>query len=176
METIYFAGGCFWGVERFFQLVPGVTDTEVGYANGSTQNPTYQEVCHENTGHVECVKITYDSREISLDELLGLLYEIIDPTSLNRQGNDVGPQYRTGIYSITEDQREVVEASLDRLQGELGTGRPVMVESKPLENFFTAEQYHQDYLEKNPGGYCHISPRMFELAAEFKTKLDKDKR
>lgn len=163
-KDIYFAGGCFWGTEHFFSLVPGVTATSVGYANSNIPDPSYREVCTGKTGAAETVKVTYDPKEVSLEELLDLYYETIDPTSVNRQGNDVGTQYRTGIYYTDPADSALVSESLKSLA--LSIGRPVAVESGSLRNFYPAEDYHQDYLDKNPGGYCHIPASLFELARD----------
>ena len=165
-ETIYLAGGCFWGAQRYFDCLPGVLETEVGYANGSTANPTYEQVKHENTGHAETVRVVYDLAVLSLEELLEQFYKAIDPTSVNRQGGDAGVQYRTGIYFTDPAQKPVIEASLARLQARYA--QPVAVEALPLTHFYTAEEYHQKYLDKNPGGYCHISPALFEAARNYK--------
>ena len=165
-ETIYLAGGCFWGAQRYFDCLPGVLETEVGYANGNTANPTYEQVKHENTGHAETVRVVYDPAAISLPELLEQFYKAIDPTSVNKQGGDAGVQYRTGIYYTDLAQKPVIEASLAQLQTRYV--RPVAVEALPLTHFYTAEEYHQKYLDKNPGGYCHISPALFEAAKNYK--------
>lgn len=166
MKEIYFAGGCFWGTEHFFSLVPGVKSTEVGYANSRVPSPSYQEVCSGRTGAAETVKVVYDPDSVSLPFLIDLYFETIDPTILNRQGNDIGTQYRTGIYYNDAADRAVIDESLDRERKQYA--RPVVVEVKPLENFYKAEDYHQQYLVKNPGGYCHISPGMMRIAAEAK--------
>ena len=158
-KWIFLAGGCFWGVEKYLALVPGVIKTEVGYANGRTEYPSYEDVCYRNTGHAETVLVEYNSDKLELSSLLDLFYKVIDPTSLNRQGNDVGTQYRTGIYYVDEADLNIIDASISQL-GERTT-RPVVVEVKPLENYYAAEEYHQKYLEKNPGGYCHISNDKF---------------
>lgn len=166
METIYLAGGCFWGAQRYFDCLPGVIATEVGYANGKTANPSYQQVKHENTGHAETVKVDYDPAAITLEELLEQFYKAIDPTSVNKQGGDVGVQYRTGVYYTDPAQKAVIKNSLAQLQK--GYDKPIAVEALPLSNFYTAEEYHQKYLDKNPGGYCHISPALFEAAKRYK--------
>ena len=167
MKTIYLAGGCFWGVEKYLSLIQGVESTMTGYANGRTENPLYEEVCHNDTGHAETVKVEYDPSKISLAFLLKLFYEVIDPTSLNRQGGDCGTQYRTGIYYADEADREIILDSIALLQKSCGD--PVVVEVKALENFYPAEEYHQKYLDKNPTGYCHIGNASFARA-----KLAKD--
>lgn len=172
-KTIYFAGGCFWGTEHFMKLIPGVVETEVGYANSNIPNPTYQEVCTGNTGAAETVKVVYDPEKVSLPFLIDLYVKTIDPTLLNRQGNDRGTQYRTGIYYTDKADSSVVEKVLTKLQREYV--KPILVENLPLKNFYKAEGYHQDYLENNPGGYCHINPYLFELARnakEAKTSSD----
>lgn len=164
MSEIYLAGGCFWGTEKYFSSIHGVTSTEVGYANGNTKNPTYEEVCHNHTGHAETVHIRYDSSILPLEFLLDLYYEVIDPTSLNRQGGDIGTQYRTGIYYTDEKDLPVIQKSLQRLQS--CYAEPLQVEVQPLENFSPAEEYHQNYLDKNPQGYCHIPMALFNKAKQ----------
>jgi peptide methionine sulfoxide reductase msrA/msrB len=162
MATIYLAGGCFWGLEKYFSLVNGVVATDVGYANGTTDSPSYEEVCSGRTGHAETVRLDYDPAVAPLPFLLELFYEVIDPVSVNRQGNDVGTQYRTGIYYTDPAERAVVDRSIAALQERYD--RPIAVEVAPLSNYFSAEGYHQDYLEKNPGGYCHIGLTDFDHA------------
>ena len=162
VDTIYFAGGCFWGTEHFFKQIDGVTDTEVGYANSIIPHPTYREVCTGQTQAVEGVRVVYDTAKINLSYLIRLYLMTIDPTSVNRQGNDAGTQYRTGIYYTTADQQRTAIAELDKEAGR--HSRPLAVEIKPLINFYSAEEFHQDYLDKNPGGYCHINPKLFEVA------------
>ena len=160
MTTIYLAGGCFWGVQRYFDQFDGVVSTEVGYANGPEQAPSYQEVCN-NSGHAETVKIEYDESRISLTKLLEYYFMVIDPLSVNRQGHDTGIQYRTGIYYT--DEAQLAEAKTVYAAEEAKAGAKLAVELQPLKNFFFAEEYHQKYLVKNPGGYCHIPQEMFEL-------------
>ena len=166
MKTIYLAGGCFWGTEHFLSLVHGVIKTEVGYANSNKPHPTYKEVCTGKTGAAETVKVIYNTKEISLPFLLNLYFQTIDPTSLNKQGNDRGTQYRTGIYYTDPSERSIIETSLEALQKKYS--KPLAIEVGPLENFYPAEEYHQDYLDKNPGGYCHINPGLFKLAREVR--------
>ena len=165
-KTIYLAGGCFWGTQHFLGLVPGVEMTEVGYANSNVANPTYQQVCTGRTGAAETVRVVYDADIVSLPYLLQLYYKTIDPTSLNRQGHDRGTQYRTGIYYTDPGDREVIVKSLTELQKNYIS--PLAVEVGALQNFYPAEDYHQDYLDKNPGGYCHIDPSLFALAKNAK--------
>ena len=160
VKRIYLAGGCFWGVEKYVSLIPGVVRTEVGYANGLTEFPSYEDVCYNNSGHAETVLVEYDPARLKLSFLLDLFYEIIDPTSLNRQGNDKGTQYRTGIYYIDEADRDIITGSISRLGGR--TAGLVVIEVMPLENYYPAEEYHQKYLAKNPQGYCHIGAFEFE--------------
>ena len=155
LHEIYLAGGCFWGTEAYLQKLPGVIDTEVGYANGSTPHPTYEQVCAGVTGHAECVRVAFNAEVVSLPLLLEAFFRTIDPTSLNRQGNDCGEQYRTGIYwSDPFDAPAVANALYDL---ERRCPKPVVVEAGPLHEFWPAERYHQDYLERNPGGYCHAN-------------------
>lgn len=159
-KEIYLAGGCFWGTEMYFGEIPGVVKTDVGYANGNTENPTYEEVCYKNTGHAETVKVIYDAQKLKLEKLLKLYFEVIDPIAVNRQGNDIGTQYRTGIYYTDETDLTVIELSLKELQRKYD--KPIAIEVKPLENYYSAEEYHQKYLDKNPHGYCHISRQQIE--------------
>ena len=161
-REIYFAGGCFWGVEKFFSLIDGVLETAVGYANGEKVDPTYEEVCKKDTGHAETVQIVYDGSKLPLTFLLDMFYSIIDPTSLNKQGGDTGPQYRTGIYYTDPANEAVARQSLETLQAKYDA--PLVVELEPLKKFFSAEEYHQDYLDKNPGGYCHVPIHAFQRA------------
>ena len=165
-KTIYLAGGCFWGTEKFMSLIHGVENAEVGYANSNVADPTYREVCTGKTGAAETVKVTYDDKVVSLPFLLNLYYKTIDPTSLNKQGNDRGTQYRTGIYYTDPAERPIIEKSLEQLQKNYS--KPLAIEVAPLKNFYPAEDYHQDYLDKNPGGYCHINPGLFRLAREVR--------
>ena len=152
MKEIYFAGGCFWGTEHYFKLVNGVTETQVGYANGHTENPTYQDVCTDKTGFAET----------SLEFLTEMYFKAIDPTSVNQQGHDKGTQYRTGIYYTDEADVPTLQRVFNRVQAEVK--RRLAVELLPLKNFYTAEEYHQDYLDKNPDGYCHLPLELFEMA------------
>ncbi|MDL2217483.1 peptide-methionine (S)-S-oxide reductase MsrA [Christensenellaceae bacterium OttesenSCG-928-M15] len=153
-KEIYLAGGCFWGVEQYISLLRGVMKTQAGYANGHTEHPTYEEVCSHETGHAETVQVVYESDEIPLTYLLDLFYEVIDPTSVHRQGNDRGAQYRTGIYYTDPLDRPMIEHSILELQKKCAD--PIAIEVEPLKNYYPAEEYHQEYLIKNPGGYCHI--------------------
>lgn len=155
-KTIYLAGGCFWGVEAYMERIDGVVDAVSGYANGNTDNPSYEQVI-AGSGHAETVKVTYDSDKIDLATLLAYYFRVIDPTSVNKQGNDRGVQYRTGIYypkDSTAEDKAVITNALAQLQNKHKS--PIVVENLPLQNFTQAEDYHQDYLSKNPNGYCHI--------------------
>lgn len=157
-DEIYLAGGCFWGVEGYFKKIDGVLDTTVGYANGNTENPRYEDLVYNSSGHAETLKIVYDRNRISLKEILMHFFRIIDPVSVNRQGNDRGVQYRTGIYYINDEQKEISEKFIEEEQKKYS--EKIAVEVKPLEHFYDAEEEHQDYLEKHPGGYCHIDLSM----------------
>lgn len=168
LDEIYFAGGCFWGTEHFLKQIRGVENTQVGYANGNIANPTYQQVCTGKTNFVETVKVEYDPKEVDLKFLIDLFFKTIDPTSLNKQGNDRGTQYRTGIYYTDPADLPVIRAAVDELAK--GYSKPLVVEIEPLTNFYPAEDYHQDYLDKNPGGYCHINPALFEMARKANKK------
>jgi peptide-methionine (S)-S-oxide reductase len=154
MKKIVLGGGCFWGMEAYFKRFEGVLRTEVGYANGHTLEPTYKEVCSNTSGHVEVLLIEYDPEVITLEFLLGHLWKVIDPTLLNRQGGDIGSQYRTGIYYLDEMDLPVIEASI--LSEQTKYEKTIVTEVEPLNYYYPAEEYHQDYLTKNPGGYCHI--------------------
>jgi peptide methionine sulfoxide reductase msrA/msrB len=170
-KEIYLAGGCFWGTEQYLQHIKGILSTEVGYANGNTENPTYEEVCRHNTGHAEVVKVEYEDTVIGLPYILELYYDVINPVSINRQGGDVGSQYRTGIYYVNEQDVSVIESSISKLQKKYQ--EKIAIERLPLNNYYKAEEYHQKYLDKNPGGYCHIGADKFEKA---KKAIDKDKK
>jgi len=173
IKEIYFAGGCFWGTEHLFQQVRGVVATEVGYANGKIKNPTYEQVVSHTTGFTETVKVKYDADEVDLKLLIDLYFKSIDPTTLNRQGNDVGDNYRSGIYFTDKETAAVVKSEVEKLAKNYS--KKVVVETTILKNFYKAEDYHQDYLDKNPGGYCHIEPGIFEEARNA-NPLPKDKK
>lgn len=172
LKNIWLAGGCFWGMEAYMERVPGVADAVSGYANGTTENPSYEDVIYRNTGHAETVKVSYDPDMISLDELLNYYFRAINPTILNRQGNDVGTQYRTGIYyEDAQNDLPVIEKAVEKEQE--NHRAEIVTEVLPLENFYPAEEYHQDYLVKNPLGYCHIS--FAKLYDESYVSVDPDK-
>lgn len=154
MKKIYFAGGCFWGVAEYFSRINGVIDTIVGYANSTLKNPSYEEVCTGKTNSAETVEISYDENIISLNKLLCEFFEIIDPISLNKQGNDIGTQYRTGVYYLYKEDKSIIDEFINNIQNNYD--KKIVVENLKLINFYKAEEYHQDYLKKNPNGYCHI--------------------
>ena len=166
MKKIYLAGGCFWGVEHYLSLIPGIKETTVGYANSDITSPSYEDLKQHRSLASETVEVIYDENAISLEEILDLFFEIIDPTILDRQGHDIGHQYRTGVYYIDEDDVNTIKSSLTELQKKYKD--PIVTELLPLDNFTRAEEYHQDYLIKNPTGYCHVDPKMFERAKNYK--------
>ena len=152
IKEIYLAGGCFWGVEKFFKMAPGVIETTVGYANGQTLDTSYDIL--KMTDHVETVHIKYDNEITSLSKLLDYYFSIIDPTSINRQGLDEGRKYRTGIYYVDKDEIDIIKSKIEDEQNKYS--REIQVEVRPLKHYIMAEEYHQNYLDKNPDGYCHI--------------------
>ncbi|MBP3260626.1 MAG: peptide-methionine (S)-S-oxide reductase MsrA [Prevotella sp.] len=170
MKEIYLAGGCFWGTEHYFKQIHGVVGTEVGFANGNTENPTYKEVYTDQTGYAETVRVTYDERVVTLEFLLNMFFKAIDPVSLNKQGHDEGTRYRTGIYFTSEDQLAVVDKVFAEQQAL--TAEPIVVERLPLKNFYAADEYHQDYLDKNPQGYCHLPQALFDFARQAREYRD----
>ena len=155
LETIVLGGGCFWCTEAVFVNVRGITDVESGYSNGQAKNPSYEQVCTGSTGHNEVVKLTYDPAQITLGQILEIFFLIHDPTTLNRQGNDSGTQYRSGIYTTTPAQKEAADTMVRQMTADKLFGKPVVTEVLPLANYWPAEAYHQDFFEKNPNqGYC----------------------
>ena len=167
LETIHLAGGCFWGVEEYYRRLQGIVHTSVGYAQGNTENPTYKEVCSGETGYVEAVEVTYDPKEISLVQILDHLFRMMDQTQLNRQGNDIGTQYRTGIY--TNDHNDLLIAKDFVESRQSFYDQPIRTEVEMLRNYHLAEPMHQMYLEVNPQGYCHID---FSLIKEDELKTN----
>ena len=163
MKSIYFADGCFWGLQKFFDQFDGVLKTEVGYANGPDEALSYQQVC-AGSGHAETVRVDYDETIISLKRLVEYFFTVIDPLSVNRQGNDRGIQYRTGIFYSEDTQLDEIKPVY--LSEERKAGKSLAVKLEPLRNFFSAEEYHQKYLDKNPGGYCHIPKEYFSLGLQ----------
>jgi methionine-S-sulfoxide reductase len=155
-EIVVLSGGCFWGVEELLRKVPGVLDTEVGYCGGRTAHPTYETVKRGDTGHAEAIEITYDPKTLSYDRLLELFFRLHDPTTLNRQGNDAGTQYRSAIFVRGEDERRTAQEAIARENQSGRWPRPLTTTIEDLKTFYPAEDYHQDYLQKHPGGYtCH---------------------
>lgn len=165
IKNIYFAGGCFWGTEHYIGSFEGVVETVVGYANGELASPTYKQVYTDRTRHAECVKVSYDADIISLVTLCRLYFRSINPLSVNRQGNDCGTMYRTGIYWTDDADRKDIEQVYAEVQR--AYGEPLAVEMEPLKSFYPAEEYHQDYLVKNPDGYCHLSLSTLRMAKEY---------
>jgi len=168
-KDIYLAGGCFWGTEHYFKQIEGVVLTEVGFANGHTENPTYKEVYTDTTGYAETVLVRYCPDVVSLEFLLQMFFKAIDPTSLNKQGHDEGTRYRTGVYYTDPADLPVIDKVFAEEQKNYE--QPLAVEKLPLQNFYTAEEYHQDYLDKNPDGYCHLPLSLFEFARKAKASM-----
>jgi len=170
IESITVGGGCFWCVEAVYVLVRGVQSVESGYSNGHTKNPTYEQVCSGNTGHVEVLKVQFDSEIISLKDILNIFFAIHDPTTLNRQGNDVGTQYRSGIYYENAAQAETAKAVMKELVEQKVFDQPIITELKPLENYSAAEGYHQNYYANHPEqGYCSfvVAPKVAKFRKSF---------
>ena len=171
LQTITLGGGCFWCTEAVFDRVRGITDVESGYTNGHTINPTYEQICQGDTGHAEVVRLTFDADEISLEEILEIFFHTHDPTTLNRQGNDVGTQYRSGIYFTTPEQQAEAQARIADMNTADTWGRPVVTEVEPLQHYTPAEDYHQDYFEHHPHqGYCALvaRPKVLKFEDVFK--------
>ena len=166
IKDIYIAGGCFWGTEHFFKQIAGVVETEVGFANGQTDTPTYEQVYTDTTGYAETVHVVYDSDMVSLDFLLRMFFVAIDPTSLNKQGHDEGTRYRTGIYYTDAADLPIITRAYAEEQNKYT--QPLVVEKLPLQNFYPADEYHQDYLDKHPDGYCHLPKALFDFARKAK--------
>jgi methionine-S-sulfoxide reductase len=158
MKQIILAGGCFWGVEAYYKRLKGVIDTQVGYANGNYPNPTYEEVCNEKATHAEAVLVKYDEKIVNLETLLDHLFRIIDPTSVNKQGHDEGVQYRSGVYFLEAKDEEAAKKFVLSRQPQYK--KRIALEIQSLRGFYDAETYHQDYLDKNPNGYCHVDFRV----------------
>jgi peptide-methionine (S)-S-oxide reductase len=158
-ETAIFAAGCFWGVEEYFNRVKGVINSESGYTGGTTKNPSYEEVCTGKTGHAEAVRVTFNPQIVSYERLLQHFWEMHDPTSLNRQGNDIGSEYRSTIFYTNPEQEKTAKGSLEKLAKSGKYEKKIVTEILPAKEFYPAEDYHQDYLKKNPYGYCHIDLR-----------------
>lgn len=172
MKEICLAGGCFWGAEHYFRNIEGVVSTEVGFANGNTQSPTYEQVYTDTTGYAEAVHVTYDPSKLPLEELIRVFFCAIDPLSLNKQGEDEGTRYRTGVYYSDPGELETIRKVFGEEQGKYS--KPLAVELQPLINFFPADERHQDYLGKNPDGYCHLPLKIFrypKLVSDLKALL-----
>ncbi len=167
MKMIWLAAGCFWGSEKAFKLLDGVIDTKTGYANGTISNPRYEDVCRGNTGFRETVRIVYDPSVVSLQTIMKAYFLCIDPTVANRQGNDIGSQYQTGVYYTDEQDAQLLKEIFEE---EKKKHDRFFVELEPLKNFYTAEEYHQNYLDKNPGGYCHITKIEFDAVRALNKK------
>ncbi len=155
MKKAYLAGGCFWGVEHYFSLIKGIIDVESGYAQSKIENPTYEQVCSGMTSAAEAVLVTYDESIISYKQILQHFFKAIDPTSLNRQGPDIGSQYRSGIYYLTDEESKIAREVIAESQQDYS--KKIVVEVEKFKNYYKAEEHHQDYLVKNPNGYCHIN-------------------
>jgi peptide-methionine (S)-S-oxide reductase len=171
LQTIVLGGGCFWCTEAVYVQVRGVTDVESGYSNGHAKNPSYQDVCTGTTGHTEVVKLEYDPSQVTTRQILEIFFTVHDPTQLNRQGNDSGTQYRSGIYYTTPEQKQQAEAIIAELTREKAYDAKIVTEVKPLENYSPAEEYHQDFFEKNPGqGYCMAvaAPKVAKFRKTFR--------
>ncbi len=166
MKEIYFAGGCFWGTEHFFKQIQGVVNTETGFANGNTDNPTYEDVYTDKTGYAETVKVCYDDSIVGLNFLLEMFFHAIDPTILNQQGHDIGTRYRTGVYYTDEADLETIRKVF--VEKQKLYDKPIVTEVEKLKNFYPADEYHQDYLDKHPDGYCHLPWSLFEFARNYK--------
>jgi peptide-methionine (S)-S-oxide reductase len=175
-ETLVLGGGCFWCTEAVFDRVQGVLDVESGYSNGETVNPSYEQVCSGRTGHAEVVKLVFDPAQITLREVLEIFFVVHDPTTLNRQGNDVGTQYRSGIYYVDEAQKQVAEEVIREIEASKTYRAPVVTEVEPLANYSAAEAYHQDYFLNNPNqGYCAfvVGPKVEKFQKTFASKVKK---
>ncbi len=175
-DTATFGEGCFWCTEAFFQRLDGVYKVVSGYGGGHVENPTYEEVCDKNTGHAELARIIYDPKKISYDELLEVFWKTHDPTTMNRQGNDVGPQYRSVVFYHNEEQRRKAEEYKAKLDKSGAWDKPIVTTIEPFKNFYPAENYHQNYYNDNPGqGYCRfvIQPKVEKFEKVFKNKLKK---
>lgn len=162
MKTIFLAAGCFWGAQHYLKQIRGVIETETGFANGNTENPVYEEVYKDTTGYAEAVRVVYDPEVLPLKKLLNLYFNSIEPTSVNQQGEDRGTRYRTGIYYIEPEDYFIIRDVCDKVQRNYIN--PLAVEVEPIKCFYPADEYHQDYLEKHPDGYCHLPQALFEYA------------
>ena len=174
MEQATFGGGCFWCTEAVFQNLKGVTKVISGYMGGQTENPTYKEVCNGDSGHAEIIQIEYNDQEIRFEDLLLVFFKTHDPTTLNRQGNDAGTQYRSVVFYETAEQKVAAETMIDNLEKEMVFNRPIVTEITPISKFYSAEDYHQNYFNNNPDqGYCAyvIQPKLAKFTKEFGSRL-----
>jgi len=174
MEQATFGGGCFWCTEAVFQNLKGVTKVISGYMGGQTENPTYKEVCNGDSGHAEIIQIEYNEQEIRFEDLLLVFFKTHDPTTLNRQGNDAGTQYRSVVFYETAEQKAAAESMIDNLEKEMVFNRPIVTEITPISKFYSAEDYHQNYFNNNPDqGYCAyvIQPKLAKFTKEFGGRL-----
>ena len=177
-QSIVLGGGCFWCVEAVFVELDGIVSVEPGYAGGHVLNPTYEQICEANTGHIEVARVTYDPRRLSLDDIFNVFFGTHDPTTVDRQGNDVGPQYASAIFWATPTQRDAAQAFLDKLRDERTFAAPVVTKLLPLEKFWPAEDYHRDYFARHPTqGYCQfvIAPKVAKMRQKFADKLSSGK-
>jgi len=175
-EVVTLAGGCFWCLQPIFQDLKGVEKVEVGYSGGRTKNPTYEDVCTDSTGHAEAVEVTYDPKAIPTQDLLKIFFTVHDPTTLNRQGHDVGSQYRSAVFYRTPEQKAAVEQVITEIRAAKLWDDPIVTEVSPLSTFYVAEDYHQDYFAKNPwAGYCRsvVAPKVAKFRKQFVAKLKK---
>jgi peptide-methionine (S)-S-oxide reductase len=173
-KTITLGGGCFWCTEAVYVRMKGITDVESGYANGHVEHPSYEQICTGETGHAEVVRLRYDSSQVSLAEILEVFFAVHDPTTLNRQGNDVGPQYRSAIYSNDPADLELARAYIEQLQNQKVFGSPIVTEVQALQCYYPAEAYHQDYFEQHPNqGYCAfvVGPKVAKFEKNFARHL-----
>ncbi|MBP5677916.1 MAG: peptide-methionine (S)-S-oxide reductase MsrA [Bacteroidales bacterium] len=167
-KTIFLAAGCFWGAQHYLKQIRGVMETETGFANGNTDNPSYEQVYTDTTGYAEAVRVVFDPEVLPLRKLVELYFDCIEPTSVNRQGEDCGTRYRTGIYFIEPDDYAVIKEVYDEVQRNYIND--LAVEVQPIERFFPADESHQDYLDKHPDGYCHLPQSLFEFARKANEK------
>ncbi len=174
MQHIVLGGGCFWCIEAVFQLFDGIEDLMPGYAGGMTPDPSYREVCSGSTGHAEVVRVSFDADKLSLENVLTLFFHAHDPTTLNRQGNDVGTQYRSAIYYQSEEQKEVIDRVIDSIEEKEVWDRPIVTEVAPLDTFYPAEDYHKNYFQEHPSQpYCNvvIGPKLQKMKEKFSQRL-----
>jgi peptide-methionine (S)-S-oxide reductase len=176
-EIITLGGGCFWCVEAVYDQLKGVEDVVSGYSGGHVVNPTYQQVCNKTTGHAEVIQVTFDNEQISLGEILDVFFTVHDPTTLNRQGNDSGPQYRSAIFTHSDEQKRVAEEKIKEITAAKLWDNPIVTEVTPFKNFYAAEDYHQRYFEQNPdAGYCRVivAPKVAKFRKQYISKLKKE--